>query len=168
MNQAQSRLAAMEWACLILVTLGFNKAGAKMPAPRRFAGVLLSFFVFGLVAEMGRSAERIATAMAGTLTIALLMNKAISGNLFSALGQLAGYFGVDADPPPVGGGDDAGAWPGGLAAILPVDGGVAAGVAAANKNAATATPPGTGPLWGIGGGGGGAAGRTRPGGPQGP
>lgn len=108
---ARKQLAAFEWACLGLVTLGYGAQGARLPRPRRYAGVLLTFAILGLVSDMGRAAARLAGAMGGTLTLALLLNATVSQRLIGApsehgkggfLGTLAGWFGTEPDPPPAG------------------------------------------------------------------
>jgi hypothetical protein len=101
-SAARKQLAAFEWACLALVTLGYGAAGARMPRPKRYAGVLTTFFVLGLVSDMGRSAARIAGAAGGTLTLALLLNQVVSQRLIGFLGGVSGWFGNEPDPPSEG------------------------------------------------------------------
>ena len=99
---ARKQLAAFEWLCLALVTLGYGGAGARIPRPRRYAGVLIVFFTLGLVSDMGRSAARLAGAIGGTLVLALLLNQVVSGRLIVFLGGVSHYFGQGADPPSEG------------------------------------------------------------------
>jgi hypothetical protein len=101
-EQARKQLAAFEWAAIALVTLGYGSAGARLPRPRRYAGVLLTYGILGLVADMGKAAARLAGAAGGTLLLALLLNQVVSGRLIQFLGPagIAGWFGTEADPPP--------------------------------------------------------------------
>jgi len=103
-NEARKQLAAFEWSAIALVTLGYGSAGARLPRPRRYAGVLLTFGILGLVADMGRAAARLAGAIGGTLLLALLLNQVVSGRLIQFLGPagIAGWFGTEPDAPSEG------------------------------------------------------------------
>lgn len=86
-TQASKWLAGLEWACLGLVTLGFDTQGARMPRPRRYAGVLIVFLILGLIAEAGRAPARLASAAGTTLTLALLLNVSVQQRLLGKLPQ---------------------------------------------------------------------------------
>lgn len=90
----------MEWACLFFALLGFREQGARMPKPRRVAGVLATFGILGLVAEGGAGGARIAAAAGGVFTLALAMSKAVAGPLFVFLRQVSTWFGQPAEPQP--------------------------------------------------------------------
>lgn len=96
---ARKQLAAFEWVCVGLVTLGYGDEGARLPRPKRYAGVLLTFGILGLVADMGRAASRFAGAAGATVTLALLLNQIVSKRLIRFLGTVAGWFGNEPDPP---------------------------------------------------------------------
>lgn len=84
-TQASKWLGGLEWACLGLVTLGFDTEGARLPRPRRYAGVLLVFLILGLIAEAGRAPARLASAAGTTLTLALLLNVTVQRRLLGKL-----------------------------------------------------------------------------------
>lgn len=133
---SQKWLGSLEWLCLFLVTLGYGDEGARMPRPRRYAGVLAVFAILGLLAEAGRGAARIASAAGSTFALSLLLNKVVAKRLIGSpeerkggkvggfLGGLTSLFGLEADPPHDGAGrpqDTAAAAPPSFYWPLPTD-----------------------------------------------
>lgn len=76
-----------------LVTIGETRGG--LPSPRRYAAVVLLWFVFGVAAELGGQVARFVGALAALVTLAMAMGKA-GERALGWLGQTA----VELQEPP--------------------------------------------------------------------
>jgi hypothetical protein len=92
-RQAHKLLTAFEIAALSLAALGWRDKQAKLPRPRRFAGIFLAYAILGLTAETGQGPARVSAALGGLLALTVALNRVVSGRLLRFLGDLAGYFG---------------------------------------------------------------------------
>lgn len=73
--------------------IGERKAGRSLPRPRALAAILAMYGILGLVAELGREAERIAGAIAVTLLIATVFLGAAGKTIVDFLNTATGWIG---------------------------------------------------------------------------
>ena len=61
----------------LLAALGIASVGAgKFPAPSRFSGIFLAWFVLGLIAQLGTQLARVATALGALIVLTMAMGQA--------------------------------------------------------------------------------------------
>lgn len=71
---SQKMLGGTFLAAVAIATIGQTKGG--LPSPRRYAAIVLLWFIFGLVAELGRQPARFVGALAALVTLAMGMGTA--------------------------------------------------------------------------------------------
>lgn len=71
---SQKMLGGTFLAAIATATIGQTRGG--LPSPRRYAAIVLLWFVFGLVAELGRQPARFVGALAALVTLAMAMGTA--------------------------------------------------------------------------------------------
>lgn len=76
---AQKLLGATFWLAVGLITIDATKdeqGEHHLPRPRRYAAVVLLWFIFGLLAELGGEVARFVGALAALVTLSMVLGKA--------------------------------------------------------------------------------------------
>src|SRR5207253_693049 len=69
-----------------------RRAGRSLPRPKAITAILAMYGILGLVAEMGREAERIAGAIAVVLLVATVFVGAAGKAIIDTLNSFTGWF----------------------------------------------------------------------------